>query len=257
MRQLRCLQFRRLAPLHDGCQQGTPIVRLYWARFLERWRTDIRGSALEIGATNSLRKYGGPDLARADVLDLSRHNPEITVVADLTRADHLPADAYDCFINEFTMHLIFDLDAALYHSIRILRPGGVLLMNFPCVDYYFPDGLDMHTGAPLFMHWWFTPLQVHNLLRRAGLYSADYEVEVFGNLFSRLAYQLNMPAEELTARELDYVDPGHPLLICARVVKPLHWVARKPAYISPWLPETTPARWNGAEGHYAKQDRKP
>ena len=251
IRQLRCVQLRRLHPLGNGRQRGTPIVRYYWARFLQRYRSDIRGNALEIGTTTTIRQYGGHALTRADALDLTAHGAEVTVVADLTRADHLPADRYNCFINQFTMHLIYDSDAALYHSIRILKPGGVLLINFPCVDYYFPDGLDMHTGRPLFMHWWFTPLQVENLLRRAGLSHTDYRIEIFGNLFSRIAYQMNMPAEELARHELEYVDPGHPLLICVRAVKPGHWHAPKPEYHDPWLPEVTPAEWNPERGHYA------
>ena len=64
-------------------------------------------------------------------------------------------------------------------------------------------------------------LQVENLLRRAGLSSGDYRMEIFGNLFTRVAYQMNLPAEELARHELDHVDPGHPLLICVRAVKPL------------------------------------
>jgi SAM-dependent methyltransferase len=251
LRQLRCVQLRRLRPLGDGRQHGTPIVRYYWARFLEKYRSDIRGAALEIGTTVTIRRYGGHDVTRADALDLAAHSPDITVVADLTRADNVPADQYDCFINQFTMHLIYDLDAALYHSIRILKRGGVLLVNFPCVDYYFARGLDMGTGAPQFMHWWFTPIQVENLLRRAGLSSADYTIEVFGNLFSRIAYQMNMPAEELARHELEYVDPGHPLLICVRAVKPSHWQAPKLEYGDPWQPEVTPAEWNPETGHYA------
>jgi SAM-dependent methyltransferase len=226
-------------------------VRYYWARFLERHRSDIRGEALEIGTTFTLRHYGGDAVTRADALDLAAHNPDITTVADLTRADALPADQYDCFINQFTMHLIYDVDAALYHSIRVLKPGGVLLVNFPCVDYYFPSGLDMATGRPMFMYWWFTPIQVENLLRRAGLTSADYTVESFGNLFARVAYQMNLPAEELTGHELEHRDPGHPLLICVRVVKPKEWRASKPIYRDPWRPETTPAKWNAVTGHYA------
>jgi hypothetical protein len=251
IRQLRCVQLRRLHPLGHGRQRGTSIVRYYWARFLQQYQSDIRGNALEIGMTTTIQQYGGLALTRADALDLTAHGPEITIVADLTRADNVPADQYDCFINQFTMHLIYDLDAALYHSIRMLKRGGVLLVNFPCVDYYFAQGLDMGTGDPLFMHWWFTPIQVENLLRRAGLSSTDYKIEIFGNLFSRIAYQMNMPAEELVQRELEYADPGHPLLICARVVKPASWRATKPEYRTPWLPEVTPARWNPVMGHYA------
>ncbi len=249
-RRLRGMQFRRLHPLGDGRQRGTPIVRYYWARFLEKHRSDIRGAALEIGTTATIRQYGGQTVTRADALDLAAHSPDITVAADLTRADHVPADQYDCFINQFTMHLIYDVDAALHHSIRMLKPGGVLLVNFPCVDYYFPNGLDMGTGAPVFLHWWFTPIQVENLFRRAGLTSTDYQMDILGNLFSRIAYQMNLPAEELTRRELEYVDPGHPLLICVRAVKPSRWEAAKPDYRDPWQPKVTPARWNPKTGHY-------
>jgi hypothetical protein len=150
------------------------------------------------------------------------------------------------------MHLVYDVEAALYHSIRILKPGGVLLVNFPCVDYYFPRGLDMHTGRPLFVFWWFTPIQVENLLRRVGLSGDDYRARVDGNLFARVAYQMNMPAEELSREELEHVDEGHPLLVSVRAVKPVGWRAQRPTYRDPWLPQIEPARWNPVTGHYAR-----
>jgi len=253
-RQLRCMEFRRLRPLGNGRQRGTPIVRRYWAQFLGEHQSDIRGHGLEIGTTATLREYGGPELVQADALDLTAHT-DVTVIADLSRADCLPSDSYDCFVNQFTMHLIYDVEAALYHSIRVLKPSGVLLVNFPCVDYYFPRGLDMHTGAPLFLFWWFTPIHVENLLRRVGLVAEDYKLSVYGNLFARIAYQMNVPAEELTRQELEYVDLGHPLLLCARVVKPVGWHAAKPAYRDPWLPDTTPSQWDPVTGHYGQSDR--
>ncbi len=251
VRDLRCLQFRRLEPVGNGRQRGTPIVRYYWDRYLEAHKADIRGTALEIGTTETIRRFGGIAVTRAEAIDLSLHSPEVTVVADLSRADNAPSDRYDCFVNQFTMHLMYDAQAALYHSVRILKPGGVLLINFSCVDYYFPRGLDMGTGEPMFVYRWFTPIQVENMLRSLSLKSGDYTLDVHGNLFTRIAYQMNMPAEELTQRELDFVDPGHPLLICARVVKPASWRATKPEYRTPWLPEVTPARWNPVMGHYA------
>ncbi|HXV44901.1 MAG TPA: hypothetical protein VEC96_17690, partial [Anaerolineae bacterium] len=64
IRHLRCLQFRRLRPLrngailHEGHFRGIPIVRYYWANFLEKHRSDIRGHALEIGTTETIRQYG-------------------------------------------------------------------------------------------------------------------------------------------------------------------------------------------------------
>ena len=99
VRRLRGLQLRRLRPLANGRQRGQPIVRYYWDRFLEANRSDIRGRCLEIGSTLAIRRYGGQAVTQADGLDVTRHNEEITVVADLSRADHVPGDTYDCFIN--------------------------------------------------------------------------------------------------------------------------------------------------------------
>jgi glycosyltransferase involved in cell wall biosynthesis len=251
IRSLRCLQFRRLRPIGNGRQRGTPIVRYYWEKFLEEHRSDIRGTGLEIGTTDTIRRFGARTLTRAEGLDFSYHSPEITVVADLSRADHVLSEQYDCFVNQFTMHLIYDAEAALYHAIRILKPGGVLLINFSCADYYFPRGLDMGTGEPLFVHRWYTPIQVENLFRSLSLEAEDYSLSIYGNLFSRVAYEMNIPAEELTRRELQVADLGHPLLICARVVRPQNWLAKKPPYREPWRPTVTPATWNILSGHYA------
>jgi hypothetical protein len=139
----------------------------------------------------------------------------------------------------------------MYHSIRILRPGGVLLANFPCLDEEFPDGLDMGTGAALFVHRWFTRAGVEVLLRRAGLAEGDYRITIYGNLFARLAHQLNMAAEELTRFELRTRDPRYPLLICVRALKPAGWSAEKPVAREAWLPPARPATWTAETGHHA------
>lgn len=257
IRRLRAMQFRRLQPFDRGrVNDRTQVVRYYWYQFLQKHRADIHGRGLEIGETSTLRRYGGSALTQAEAIDISAHSAEVTIVADLSRADHAPSDSYDCFINQFSMPVIYDVEAALYHSVRMLKPGGVLLVNFACVDYYLYRGLDMGTGSPLYMYWMFTPLQVINLLHQLALTESDYQVEVYGNLLSRLAFLLNLPAEELTEPELGLIDPGQPLLICARVVKPLHWHAPKPVYREPlWLPKLTPARSNPVTGHYGDEYR--
>jgi Methyltransferase domain len=251
VRHLRCIRFRRLRPLADGRQRGVPIVRYYWSQFLEKHRADVRGRALEVGTTETIRHYGGAALTEAAAIDLAPHSADVKIVADLTKADEVESEAFDCFVNQFTMHLIYDLQSALYHSVRILRTGGTLLVNFPSVEYCFSRGLDMGTGAPLFVFWQFTPLQVENLLRGAGLSEDDFDVQIFGNLFTRVAYQLNLSAEELTQDELDHVDEGHPLLICVRASKPPGWHIPKPERQAPWVPTAAPARWNPVTGHYA------
>jgi SAM-dependent methyltransferase len=251
IRHLRAMQFRRLRPFGSGRSSGMSVIRYYWAQFLEKYQADIRGHGLEVGETTTLRQYGGQALTQADAIDLTAHSPEVKVVADLSRADHVPANTYDCFVNQFTTAVIYDVEAALYHAIRILKPGGVLLINFWCLDFYLYRGLDMGTGAPLYMYWWFTPIQVENMLRGLALTEADYTLEVYGNLLTRMAFLLNLPARELAPHELNHVDPGQPLLICARIVKPTNWQATKPAYREPpWTPTLTPAQLSPTTGHY-------
>lgn len=238
-----------MTPLAGGRQNGTPIVRQYWEEFLITHRDDVRGTALEVGGTGTIRRIGGPRISRALALDVSAR-AGIDLVADLSRADHLEGAQFDCIVIPFTMHHIYDLDAALHHVVRLLKPGGVALVNFVCVDYDMPDGLDMGTGAPLHVFWWFTPLQVENLLRRAGLEAGAFSLTVYGNLFARVAYQMNLPAEEMTTEERNHRDPGHPLLICARIVRPNTWNTPAPQYHEAWTPPRTPRKWHPVTGHY-------
>jgi len=253
IRQLRAQRFRRLRPIEGGRSSELSIIRYYWADFLEAHRTDIQGRGLEIGETTTLRTYGGQQI-QAEALDLAAHNPDVRVVADLSRADHVPGDQYDCFLIPFTTSVIYDLDAFVYHAIRLLKPGGVLLINFWSVDFYLHRGLNMGTGAPLYMYHWPTPIAVHNLLQKLDLSEKDYQVDVYGNLMARMAFLLNLPARELTAQERDHVDPGQPLLTCARIVKPNDWSPPKPTYQDPrWQPTTAPAQISPDTGHYGDE----
>jgi SAM-dependent methyltransferase len=254
LRHLRTLRWRRLQPVDGGHSTELSIIRYYWADFLEQQRADIHGRGLEIGETTTLHAYGADRLTQADALDLAAHSPEVRVVADLSRADQVPADQYDCFVVPFTTAVIYDLEAFVYHAIRLLKPGGVLLINFWCVDFYLHRGLDMGTGAPLYMYHWPTPIGIHNLLQNLGLGEEEYQVQSYGNLLARMAFLLNIPARELTAQERDQIDPGQPLLICARIVKPTMWTATKPAYRDPvWQPHTPPAQLSPETGHYGDE----
>lgn len=252
LRHLRAGQFRRLRPLRDGrFGRGTSIVRLYWSRFLDAHREDVRGRCLEIGETVTIRRFGGDRVTQADALDLAAHSPEVTVVADLSRADDVPADTWDCFVNQFTMPSIYDTEAALYHALRLLKPGGVLLINFACVDYYIHRGLNMGTGDALYIYHQFTPVEVMNYFLRLDLAESDVTMTVYGNLMARMGFLLNLPAEELSREERETRDPGQPLLICVRAVKPEGWNPPKPAYRDPlWHPPGPPARISSTTGHY-------
>lgn len=240
-----------MKPFGEGRHGPMSVIRYYWADFLEQQRADFRGKALEIGETATIRYYGEDRLTQADAMDLAAHSSEVRVVGDLCRADQVASDQYDCFLMQFTTNVLYDIDAALYHALRLLKPGGVLLTNFWTTDFYFHNGLDMGTGAPLYMHHFFTPIQVENLLRGLGLTESNIQLHNYGNLLSKTAFLMNLPARDLTPQELDTVDPFQPLLICARIVKPADWQVTRPQYRQPhWLPSGKPLQMREDTGHF-------
>jgi SAM-dependent methyltransferase len=209
--------------VYPGRAVGTQVVRYYWNRFLEERQLDIRGRALEIGVTGTVRHFGGDRLTSAEAIDVAPSDPSVTIVADLTKADHVPSDQFDCFVNQFTIHIIYDFREALYHSIRLLKPGGVLLINFPCRSGYPVNGIPLGSGHSAHVYWWFTPCLVEAVCAELGIDDAHRQLRTYGNFFALAAYMAGIPSEELTTQELKTVDPDFPLLICARIEKPQHW----------------------------------
>jgi len=84
---------------------------------------------LEIGDADYTRKFGGKRVTHSDVLHVADRDPPATIVADLTAAEHIPSNAFDCAIVTQTLHLIYDVRAAIGTLYRILKPGGVLVVN--------------------------------------------------------------------------------------------------------------------------------
>ena len=212
--------------MYPGRAVGMPIVRYYWNRFLDERRMDIRGRALEVGVTGTLRHFGADRLTSAEAIDVAPSDPAVTIVADLAKAGHVPSNQFDCFVNQFTMHIIYDFRAALYHSIRILKPGGVLLVNFPCRSGYPAKGIPLGSGQHAHIYWWFTPYLVETVCGELGIDEAHRELNTYGNYFALAAYMAGIPSEELTKWELETVDPDFPLLVCARIHKPHEWASR-------------------------------
>ena len=73
-------------------------------------------------------------MTQYDVLDLGLSSSAATIVADLTRADSIDADSFDCFILVQTLHFIYDVHSAVAEVHRTLKPGGVVLCTVPSVS---------------------------------------------------------------------------------------------------------------------------
>jgi SAM-dependent methyltransferase len=205
---------RRLTPLSRvfGFDRGTPIDRYYIEDFLARNASDIRGRALEIGDDSYTRRFGGDRVIQRDVLHVSDENPRATIIGDLASADHIPSESFDCIILTQTLHLIYDVRAALATLHRILKPGGVLLTTFPGITQI--DHFDW--GGT--WYWAFTALSAQRMFAEY-FPAANFEVETRGNVLASISFLHGIALEELRKDELDYNDPDYQVIISVRAIK--------------------------------------
>jgi hypothetical protein len=206
---------RRLTPLSRefGYDRGLPVDRYYIENFLACHRDDIRGRVLEVGDDSYTRRFGGARVSTSDVLHVTDGNPTATIIADLTRADHIPSQVFDCIILTQTLHLIYDVRAAVHTLYRILKPGGVLLATVPGISQLSTD-----EWADSW-YWAFTLRAVQRLFME--IFAPDnLQADAYGNVLAATAFLNGLAVEELRREELDASDPHYQLLITIRAVKP-------------------------------------
>lgn len=203
---------RRTTPLSDcyGFDRGEPVDRYYIERFVDEYRSDVSGCVLEVKDSTYTNRYG-TRVHQRQVLDIDQSNPAATIIADLTAADGIPSNQFDCFVLTQTLQLIYNLRAALEHAHRILRPGGVLLTTVPSVSRIVRDG----EGPD---YWRFTAASCAKLF--AEFFGPEHvTVRSYGNVLTAVAFLTGMSQDELSVSELDRHDPYFPVIIAVRAVK--------------------------------------
>lgn len=202
---------RRTVPLsrNFGFDRGQPVDRYYIEAFLDAHAGDVRGRVLEIADNSYTRRFGREQVTQSDVLSL-RAQPHATLVGDLASAGEVPSDTFDCFILTQTLHLIYDVRAALAHAYRILKPGGVLLATVPGIT---------QTDLEETWHWGFTAHSVRRLFEE--IFPSDaVTVSEHGNVLAAAALLYGLANQELSTRELDECDPRYTVTLTVRAVKP-------------------------------------
>lgn len=196
---------------HDyGFDRGTPIDRYYISDFIDRHAGHIRGRVLEVKSADYTNQFGH-DVDHVDVLDIDDTNRLATVVADLQDAAHVPSDQYDCFIVTQTLQYVFDLNAAIEHSHRFLRPGGVMLATVPTclqMDKEFIGG----------EYWRLTAAACQRLFGRV-FGDSNVSVEAHGNYIATTAMLAGVAVEDLSSDELDKSEAEYPIVSCVVACK--------------------------------------
>jgi GT2 family glycosyltransferase/SAM-dependent methyltransferase len=206
--------FRRLEP-HSrvwGLDRGRPIDRYYIERFLGGHAASIRGDVLEVKDAGYTVRFG-TEVRSSAVIDIATHNPEATLVADLSEPEALPEGRFDCFILTQTAHIIYEIHEVLRNARRALAPGGAVLATLPCVSR-----IDYEAGVDSDF-WRLTPPSARRLFEDA-FGAGNVEVEAYGNVLACTAFLQGLAVEELTPDELDHQDPYFPLIVGVCAVVP-------------------------------------
>jgi SAM-dependent methyltransferase len=207
---------RRLKPFSTdyGNRRGLEIDRYYIEKFLAEYAGDIQGRVLEIKHNTYTKKYGKDRVIMGDVLHPVEGNPDATIVADLTKADHLASDCYDAIIFTQTLQVIFDIRTVIATLYRILKPGGVLLATVSGMAQISLDDFDQWGE-----YWRFTSLSAR-LLFEEVFTVGNVGVHPYGNVLAAISFLEGLACEDLKRSELDARDRSYEVLIAVRAVKP-------------------------------------
>jgi SAM-dependent methyltransferase len=215
-RRIRLGGLRRLTPVSRKFgwdRGGLPVDRYYIERFLQDHAGDIRGRVLEARDDAYTRRFGGASVTQADVLHPTRDNPRATIVADLTRAETIPENTFDCVVLTQVLPFIPDVEPAVATVHRILRPGGVALVTVPGISQIVRYDMDRWGD-----YWRFTTLSARRLFETA-FPSGDIAIEAHGNVLVATAFLHGLSTRDLRPDELEYRDPDYEVLITVRAVK--------------------------------------
>lgn len=204
---------RRLQPIRpdSGARVGLGIGRYYIDRFIAEHAADIKGHVMEVADRRYTSRVGGSRVVQSDVLHVKAGNPEATIVADLTSADHIPSEQFDCIILTQTLQYILDTRSAIRTLRRILKPGGVVLATVPGIAQI--TRYDMEEWGE---YWRFTTLSAETLFKQDF---PEVTVRSYGNVLATIARLHGILATELRPEELDHHDRDYDVIISIRAVK--------------------------------------
>ena len=213
---MRFGSFRRTTPMSDvwGFDRGRVIDRYYIEQFLSEHASAVHGHALEIADDFYTRRFGGDRVTQLDVLHVSDRMPKVTIVADLTTADVIPSETFDCIILTQTLQFIYDVHPVVRTLFRILKPGGTVLAT--CGGISKLSAEDMARWGD---YWRFTSMSARRLFEES--FPADHvTVQSYGNVLTATAFLYGLAAEELSSEELDSRDSNFEVTIGVKAVKP-------------------------------------
>lgn len=209
---------RRLIPIDPnfGFPRGGVIDRYYIEKFLSGYSHEIKGRVLEIGDNCYTKKFGGSKVVDSDVLHYVTGNSQATIVGDLSKADHIPSNTFDCIILTQTLQMIYDTQSAIKHLYRILKPNGVLL-----VTSHGTSMVGRTLGVDDWGTYWRFTGQSMRIMFEDSFRAGNVHVATYGNVLTAAAFLYGLVTEDLTSTELDFHDKRYEVIVGMKACKAL------------------------------------
>jgi len=197
-----------------GFDRGVPIDRYYIEKFLSENRHLIKNVTLEIAESTYTKKFGGKKVKKALVFNIKKSHLKEHIIGNLATGKGIKESLVDCFIMTQTLPFIYDVHSAVKNAVKILKPGGSLLITVPGITQI--SRYDMSRWG---QYWSFTDLSLRKLFEEV-VPSSSIDIKTYGNVKSAAYFLFGFAQHELTRKELEYHDSDYQLIITAVIKKP-------------------------------------
>lgn len=204
----------RLKPIsrNFGIDRGVPIDRYYIDKFLAQHQDKIRGTVMELADSTYTRQFGGDRVTQPMVMHV-KEGFGADIVCDLSK--ECPREAFlDCFVLTQTLPFVYDVKATIHNAVRMLKPGGCLLVTAGGVTQISRDDMDR------WGHFWSFTDKSLRLLFEEEVPAANIQVTSYGNVLAASSFLYGLARHELTREELDHYDQDYQMILGAVVTRP-------------------------------------
>jgi SAM-dependent methyltransferase len=209
-------RFGSLRPVSSvfGGDRGKPIDRFYIEDFLNQNIHNIKGKVLEVAGNSYTRNFGGSKVEESWTLHLTcEEKKPKSIIGNLETGEGITDNEFDCFIMTQTLLCIFDIQAAARNAIKLLRPGGVLLLTVPGISQISRYDYDR------WGHYWsFTDQSVRRLFEKI-VPRENIEVKTYGNVKATTAFLYGLAHHEVKREHLVFFDGDYQMIISAVIKK--------------------------------------
>lgn len=208
-------RYRTIRPVSRvfGLDRGEAIDRYYIEMFLSDNQEYIHGVVLEVANSYYTKKFGGSRVVQPLVLHATSH-AKADLVGNLETGSGIPENLADCFILTQTLLCIFDVRAAAGNAVKVLKPGGTLLVTVPGIT-----SISRYDYERWGQYWSFTDQSLRKLFE-LFVPPERITIQTFGNVKSASAFLYGLARHEIKPAELEYADPDFQMVITAVIRKP-------------------------------------